>query len=150
MYRIDYSDRVLPEGGPALFRLVRFFARRWITQASMASEANVQHILVLEAVNASRDGEPTINAVAHQLGLDHSGASRMVKQTVAAGYLIRAESEQDRRRTVIRITTAGHDLLDAAHQWQRQKFDELTQTWPDHDRRQFAAYLHRLAGETTS
>ncbi|MEV4312097.1 MarR family winged helix-turn-helix transcriptional regulator [Actinocrispum sp. NPDC049592] len=139
---------MLSDGGPALFRLVRFFARRWITQASEASEANVQHVLVLEAVNASREGEPTVNAVAHQLGLDHSGASRMVKQTVAAGYLTRAESEQDRRRTVIRITASGHDLLDAAHQWQRQKFSELTRTWPDHDRQQFAVYLHRLANET--
>jgi DNA-binding MarR family transcriptional regulator len=141
---------VQTDGGPALFRLVRFFSRRWLNQASIASAANVQHILVLEAVHAAAPGEATINAVAHQLGLDHSGASRMVKDTTESGYLSRVESEQDRRRTVLRLTTQGHDLLDAAHQWQRKTFDDLTQTWSPHDRTQFAAYLTRLATETSS
>jgi DNA-binding MarR family transcriptional regulator len=146
----DVQWGVHSDGGPALFRLVRFFARRWISQASLASAGNVQHILVLEAVHATATGEATINAVAHQLGLDHSGASRMVKDATESGYLSRVESEQDRRRTVLRLTTQGHDLLDAAHQWQRRTFDELTETWSTHDRTQFAIYLTRLATQTTS
>jgi DNA-binding MarR family transcriptional regulator len=144
----DVQCGVLSDGGPALFRLVRFFARRWITQASIESDAQVQHILVLEAVHASR-GEASINAVAHQLGLDHSGASRMVKDASRAGYLTRGESEEDRRRTVLRVSQAGEALLQAAHQWQRKTFDELTQGWAEHDREQFAGYLSRLANQTS-
>ncbi|WP_207926767.1 MarR family winged helix-turn-helix transcriptional regulator [Actinocrispum wychmicini] len=137
-------------GGPALFRLVRFFARRWTNHASRdltGEMRHVQHILVVEAVHAARHNEATVNAVAHQLGLDHSGASRMVRDAADAGYLDRAESDQDRRRTVLRLTDEGRHLREAANRWQRRAFDELTETWPDHDRKQFAVYLHRLAGE---
>ena len=73
----------------------------------------------VEAVHTAGDGpgEATVGTVAHQLGLDHSGAGRMVRDTVAAGYLIRAASSTSSIR------------------WDRQ------------DRRQLAAYLQRLAGE---
>jgi DNA-binding MarR family transcriptional regulator len=46
-----------------------------------------------------------------------------------------------------RLTPNGHDLLTGSHRWQRRVFDELTVTWDQQDRRQFAAYLQRLADE---
>ncbi|MET0238047.1 MAG: MarR family winged helix-turn-helix transcriptional regulator [Kibdelosporangium sp.] len=137
------------DGGPALFRLVRFWSRRWTTRASAeltGENRHVQHILVVEAVDAMQ-GAATVNAVAHQLGLDHSGASRMVKEAAAAGYLTRAESEQDRRRTSVRLTTQGTDLLAGARRWQEQVFDELTASWDERDKAQFAGYLRKMAGE---
>jgi DNA-binding MarR family transcriptional regulator len=85
--------------------------------------------------------------VAHQLGLDHSGASRMVRDAVTAADLIRVASERDRRRVCLRLTPNGHDLLTGSHQWQRRVFDELTVTWDQQDRRQFAAYLQRVVDE---
>jgi DNA-binding MarR family transcriptional regulator len=148
-----YSGGVTHDGGPALFRLVRFFSRRWTSQASQELPdhmRNVQHILVVEAIHATTHDEATVNAVAHQLGLDHSGASRMVRDATEAGFLLRTESEQDKRRTVLKLTEQGHELLHAAHQWQRKAFDDLTGTWSDHDRKEFAGYLQRLARELST
>jgi DNA-binding MarR family transcriptional regulator len=110
---------------------------------------HVQHILVAEAVDttSSRPAEATISTVAHQLGLDHSGASRMVRDADAAGYLTRLPSERDRRRACLQLTPNGHDLLTGSRRWQRRVFDELTATWDQQDRQQFAAYLQRLADE---
>ncbi|MBP2330281.1 DNA-binding MarR family transcriptional regulator [Kibdelosporangium banguiense] len=139
----------MTDGGPALFRLVRFFSRRWATQASAeltGEMRHVQHILVVEAVGAMR-GEATVNAVAHQLGLDHSGASRMVIAAASAGYLTREESEMDRRRTVVRLTDQGSQLLAGARRWQERAFDELTASWDEQDKAQFTGYLKRIAGE---
>lgn len=136
-------------GGPPLFRLVRFFSRRWTNHASRdltGEMRHVQHILVVEAIHAARR-EPTVNAVAHQLGLDHSGASRMVRDAADAGYLDRVESDEDRRRAVLVLTDSGRHLRESAHRWQRRAFDELTESWSDEDRQQFASYLHRLARE---
>jgi DNA-binding MarR family transcriptional regulator len=133
----------MTDGGPDLFRLVRFYSRRW-TRAEVPR--HVQHVQVLEAV-AALDGDATVSAVAHQLGLDHSGASRMVRDAAAAGLLDRAESDQDRRRTVIRVTEPGRELVASARIWQRQVFDELTAAWDDRDKAQFAGYLRRLAGD---
>jgi DNA-binding MarR family transcriptional regulator len=140
------------DGGPALFRLVRFWSRRWTMRASAeltGQPRHVQHILVAEAVGSAGGGrgEATVNAVAHQLGLDHSGASRMVSDAVAAGYLTRAPSAHDRRRACLRLTKNGRDLLTGSRRWQRRVFDELTATWDERDRRQFAVYLQRLVDE---
>ncbi|NJP91923.1 winged helix-turn-helix transcriptional regulator [Nonomuraea sp. FMUSA5-5] len=136
------------EGGPALFRLVRFWSRRWAGQAATRTgqAAHVQHILVLEAVHTD-PGEATVGTVAHQLGLDHSGASRMVKDAVDAGYLERATSAHDRRRAALRLTDSGRALLAGAREWQRHAFADLTSSWDEPDRLRFAAYLSRLADE---
>jgi DNA-binding MarR family transcriptional regulator len=140
------------DDGPALFRLVRFWSRRWAGRASeelTGESRHVQHILVVEAADTSADeGEPpTVGTVAHQLGLDHSGASRMVKDAVEAGYLARDTSARDRRRASLRLTESGHALLAGSRQWQREAFEELTAGWEAADRRQFGAYLRRLADE---
>ncbi|MGJ6969153.1 MarR family winged helix-turn-helix transcriptional regulator [Streptosporangium sp. G11] len=149
------------DGGPTLFRLVRFWSRRWAGRASeelTGESRHVQHILVVEAVaaNAYLAGAApvagaheavTVGTVAHQLGLDHSGASRMVRDAVEAGYLARATSEHDRRRASLRLTESGQELLAGARQWQRQAFEELTASWAEHDRRRFAGYLQRLADD---
>ncbi|ADD43306.1 MarR family winged helix-turn-helix transcriptional regulator [Stackebrandtia nassauensis] len=156
MSRVNTSDvpnpRAAANGGPALFRLVRFWSRRWTNQPLTTSTPDgdtrrVQNIQVVEAVAAARD-EATVTTVAEQLGLDHSGASRMVRDAVAAGHLHRGESNQDRRRVALRLTDDGRQLLTASHDWQRRCFDQLTATWDDTDRRRFAAYLQRLADET--
>jgi DNA-binding MarR family transcriptional regulator len=137
------------DGGPALFRLVRFWSRRWTMRTSEVLTGqmhHVQHILVAEAVSttSNRPAQATISTVAHQLGLDHSGASRMVRDAVAAGYVSRVPSEDDRRRVCLQLTPNGHDLLAGSRRWQRHVFDDLTVTWDQRDRQQFAAYLQRL------
>ncbi|WP_432278703.1 MarR family winged helix-turn-helix transcriptional regulator [Nocardia carnea] len=147
------------DGGPALFRLVRFWSRRWsgrvfdgYSTEPAADTGRIQHIQVLEAVAAARRtrDEATVSDVATQLGIDHSGASRMVRDAVTAEYLIRLTSPHDRRRVVLEPTETGEQLLDAAHAWQRECFDRLTAGWPARDRGQFAIYLQRLADETAT
>ncbi|MEU8380512.1 MarR family transcriptional regulator [Streptosporangium sp. NPDC048865] len=149
------------DGGPALFRVVRFWSRRWAGRASeelTGEQRHVQHILVVEAVaaNARPAGAApvagayeavTVGTVAHRLGLDHSGASRMVRDAVEAGYLARATAERDRRRASLRLTESGRELLAGARQWQHRMFEELTASWAEQDRRRFAGYLQRLADE---
>lgn len=151
------SRRAIDDGGPALFRLVRFWSRRWSSQAFTGAAPGlddelkrVQHVQVVEAVAATlgTGDEATVSTVAEQLGIDHSGASRMVRDAVAAGFLARLDSAHDRRRVVLQLTGEGTNLLTASHDWQRHCFDQLTASWSEPDRRQFARYLQRLADET--
>ncbi|GAA1500463.1 MarR family winged helix-turn-helix transcriptional regulator [Dactylosporangium maewongense] len=131
-------------GGPALFRLVRFWSRRWAAGITHDEGGDVTHILVLEAISAA--GRPAqIGAVAVELGLDRSNASRMLAATVAAGLVTRTVSPQDARRTWLDLTPAGEDLLAGARAWQEQTFARLVADWPAADARRFAAYLVRLA-----
>lgn len=147
--RTHKADPTIAEGGPALFRVVRFWSRRWAAGAARQSDAHVAHVLVLEAIEAvgAAGGRAAIGDVATELGLDRSNASRMLADAVAAGFVTKAASQDDARRTVLGITPAGRSLLDAARDWQRNVFAQLVADWPAHDARRFAGYLDRLASE---
>ena len=147
------ADRVDPtEAGPALFRMVRYWSRRWVNRTSeelTGEMRHVHHILVVEAVDSGRAhlAEVTVATVANHLGLDHSGASRMVRDAVSAGYLERGTSSQDRRQVALHLTDSGRELLAGSHEWQRLTFDRLTADWSPADRQRFAGYLVRLAAQ---
>ena len=142
--------------GAALFRLVRYWSRRWILQASAhvakdvtGEQRRVQDILVLDAVAAAarRDPEVAVADVAHQLGIDRSGASRFVTAAENHGYLERRPSASDARRAVLTLTSAGRELLAGSHAWQEQVYAELTSGWEPEDAARFAGYLQRLEAE---
>ncbi len=140
------------DGGPALFRLVRFWSRRWargVAEQVGADASLPQNVLVVDAVDTLRrdDAEATVGELARQLGLDHSGASRMVAAAMQGGYVERGRSETDRRRSALALTAEGRALLDSSRRWQQARFAELTRHWDDHDRTAFAHYLGRLARE---
>ncbi|BCB90624.1 MarR family winged helix-turn-helix transcriptional regulator [Phytohabitans suffuscus] len=132
--------------GAALFRLVRFWGRRWAPQA--AGSPHVAHVQVLEALDAA--AVPTIAAVADQLGLDRSVGSRMVSEAVAAGYLQRRPDPLDGRRVLLGATDAGVTLLRQARAWQQRAFLEMTAGWSAADRERFGGYLRRLVREAPS
>jgi DNA-binding MarR family transcriptional regulator len=134
------------QGGPALFRLVRFWSRRWASGVPAAD--HVGHILVLEAISAAADdGVAQIGAVAVELGLDRSNASRMLAAAVSAGLVTRTVAAADARRTELALTPSGEALLTAARAWQEETFARLVADWPAADARRFAAYLVRLANQ---
>jgi DNA-binding MarR family transcriptional regulator len=130
------------DGGPALFRLVRFWSRRW----ARGTASHPQLVLTVDAVHAAGP-DAAVGDVARQLGLDQSGASRMVATATASGYLERTRGTTDARRRALRLTPDGETLLAAAQEWQRQTFHELTADWDPDDRAQFARYLRRLADQ---
>jgi DNA-binding MarR family transcriptional regulator len=137
------ADRIGP--GQALFRVVRFWSRRWTGAGHTVELEHARDVMVAEAVASlsQRDGA-TVNAVANELGIDQSGASRFIAQAVRRGYLRKAAARQDARRRVLKVTPAGEDLLRAAHAWQEAVFADLTAGWPEEDVRQLQAYLERL------
>ncbi|WP_342449145.1 MarR family winged helix-turn-helix transcriptional regulator [Brevibacterium marinum] len=92
-----------------------------------------------EAVHALRlrASPATVNAIAQEIGIDQSGASRLIKSATAAGYLVMAASATDGRRREASLTSAGRSMLDQAHRWQEEVFVELTTGWSDKKRRDF-------------
>jgi DNA-binding MarR family transcriptional regulator len=132
--------------GTALFRIVRFWARRWALGAA-GDERRVHAIMVLEAVDGAARADVSVADVAHELGIDHSGASRFVTAAISDGYLRRAPSTVDRRRAALAVTPSGRTLLAAARAWQDGVFAELTANWPPADAKRFADYLRRLAAQ---
>lgn len=138
-----------PRGGVALFRLVRYWSRRWSTQAATHVEAeHALDVTVLEAIDSiAATGSPSVTAVAEQLGVDRSGSSRMVSATVNRGFAVRRTDPDDTRRATLELTADGRELLVAAREWQESVFAAMTADWPPKDAARFAGYLERLAAQ---
>lgn len=127
-----------PGPGQVLFTFVRHWSRRSSAGGHEVAEQG-RLVLVTEAVHSlTQRGVPaTVNAVAHEIGIDQSGASRLVKSATEAGYLTMQASETDGRRRPATVTASGHAMLEQAHDWQEKVFDRLTESWSVQQRRDF-------------
>jgi DNA-binding MarR family transcriptional regulator len=103
---------------------------------------DLSRTLVLNLV-AEQPGEMTVGAVADELSVDPSVASRMVTDCITVGYLSRAASAHDGRRTVLHLTESGAHLLARFRRQQREAFEHVTREWSEHDRVQLARLLIR-------
>lgn len=139
-------SRAEPLGpGQSLFAFVRYWSRRGNDPADELLARRGRLVAVVEAARALAEPEPpSVNEVAAELGLDQSGASRMIKDAVDAGYLIHGRSAADGRRRVITVTDAGAALLADAHRWQEQVFGDLTEGWTVRQRADFHRGMLRL------
>lgn len=116
--------------GQAFFRFVRHWSRlSRLGNGSSARQGRL--ILVSEAVNAltARGEAATVNAIASQLGIDQSGASRFVTAAIDAGYMYLTNATGDGRRREVSLTTAGQDTVRQAQAWQEEMFAVLTEGW---------------------
>ncbi|MGH3499483.1 MAG: MarR family winged helix-turn-helix transcriptional regulator [Nocardioidaceae bacterium] len=124
--------------GQILFTFVRHWSRRSSDREHKPAEQG-RLVLVTEAVHflMQRSIAATVNAVAHEVGIDQSGASRLVKSATEAGYLTMQASEGDGRRRQATVTPSGHAMLEQAHDWQEHVFDLLTEGWSEQRRHEF-------------
>lgn len=93
----------------------------------------------------SASEEPaTVNAIVHDLGIDQSGASQLIKSATATGHLVIAASPADGRRRETSLAPAGRSMLDQAHRWQEDIFAQLTTGWSDKKRHDFQLAMSDL------
>lgn len=86
-------------------------------------------------------GSPSVGDVAELLLVDPSTASRSVDDAVQRGYLVRRACEQDRRRALLHLTEAGHELL---ARMTAVRHDLLSQVTADWDEEELADLVERL------
>ncbi|WP_326695869.1 MarR family winged helix-turn-helix transcriptional regulator [Streptomyces sp. NBC_01754] len=135
------AAELLDAVGPAFSRLRRTAA---LSVEKRVSRKDMTRTLVLNIVQdgPEHDGqEITVGVVGERLAVDPSVASRMVSDCISAGYLIRAASQRDGRRTILQLTEDGHEMLARFRSHQRSAFERITQDWPEEERLEFARLL---------
>lgn len=144
----DYQQNDLSlQAGNALFRLVRTFSRypmreQWME--GVAQNIDLSRILVTEAVasvSGNSEREITVGVVAERLDIEPSTASRLVAETIEAGYLIRKPSLTDNRKIQLELTNAGQELVANAYKYQKEVFEYFTGDWNEAERQEFAQLL---------
>ncbi|MFB6617967.1 MarR family winged helix-turn-helix transcriptional regulator [Streptomyces sp. NPDC085524] len=143
----ETAEELLNAVGPAFGKLRR---SSLLEVENPISQKDLSRTLVLNVVlEAGGDGgdgsdearEVTVGGVAEHLGADPSVASRMVSDCISAGYLIRAASQQDGRRTVLHLSPEGRDLMARFRRHQRAAYDYITADWPEQDRLDLARLM---------
>ncbi|MBB2910912.1 DNA-binding MarR family transcriptional regulator [Streptosporangium becharense] len=138
----------------ALFRLRRIWARPLRPRRAGEPQRPVQmsNVMVVHAVHKlSLDvPEVTVGAVAEQLDVDPSTASRLVNDAVGAGFVEREESAVDARRARLTLSDRGRRVLDVVVRHRRTYLDGLMADWDESDRETFARLLARFAEAATA
>ena len=70
-----------------------------------------QYQLLLQVAGAPPDATVTIAYAAERMGLKHNSMVELVDRSEKQGLLMRSEDSNDRRRTLLRVTRKGHQVL---------------------------------------
>jgi DNA-binding MarR family transcriptional regulator len=69
------------------------------------------------------EGSCNVTAVAEDLGVHMSNATRMCDRLVAAGLLDRRRADYDRRHVLLTLTAAGDELVRSAMDYRRRAIE---------------------------
>ncbi len=95
-------------------------------------------------VPLQRDGDQRCSALAHQLGVDVSVASRQIAVLERLGFVRRRPDPQDGRASLISLTPAGADALASARDLRAEWSLTALAGWDEADARQLTDLLDRL------
>ncbi|MCX5377043.1 MarR family winged helix-turn-helix transcriptional regulator [Streptomyces sp. NBC_00091] len=144
------DDELLDAVGPAFGKLRR---SSLLEVENPISQKDLSRTLVLNVVLEIAQGgarEVTVGAVGDHLGVDPSVASRMVSDCISAGYLVRAASQQDGRRTILHLSPGGQELMDRFRKHQRSAFEYITADWSERERLDFARLMLKYVASQES
>lgn len=141
----------MESGGQILFAFVRFWSRRWTGVGLGVDAERGRDIMVVEAVHAlaRTQASVSVNHVAHELGVDQSGASRMIGRAERLNLLTRERPRRIGAESSITVTAAGEEILRQAHAWQDEVLGALTADWLEEDVRSLRLLMERLVEAQT-
>lgn len=149
------APALMDSAGQALFRLGRMFSKRPLQQVLTERSGRaieLSRVLVVQAVEAGppeTEPEVTVGVVAERLDIDPSTASRLVAETIRAGYLARGDASADGRRVPLVLTDVGRELAANARRYQRAVFEQVTRDWSERERQEFARLFIQFADSVT-
>lgn len=128
-----------PDAIEAALRAARNFAGVIAQSVAQADEVTLPQLRVL--VLASRQQALSNTAVADELRVHLSNATRLCDRLVSAGLLDRRESKADRRRVELTLTPAGIQLVATVMDHRRAALVQILQRMPPETHQALAAAL---------
>ena len=110
---------------------VRALARAARVLERLSGELSLAHYRVLSAIAA---GDERASRVAERLALGKPAVSAAVDSLRQRGLIVRSEVVGDQRAAALRLTDAGHALLDEVETAMIERLAELQKRTPDGER----------------
>lgn len=134
----------------AMVRIVRTMGRRDLgrqIERALGTRVDPSFLQAIGAVDelTGADEAPTIKDIARFLDVHHSRASRLVKDAIRSGFLMRLASQEDARKSPLALTQKGRDVADAIHATRAKHLAARVHDFSKSDRRIFARLLERFA-----
>jgi DNA-binding MarR family transcriptional regulator len=101
----------------------------------------------MELAHLLADGERRLGELAVQRGVGQSVVSRQIGELEARGLVVRRPDPADGRAGLVRLTPAGHALLDDIAEARRRWLDDALGALPETDVRAATRLLTALAGQ---
>jgi DNA-binding MarR family transcriptional regulator len=124
-------------------------ASRVLIGVAARSLAAVEDTVTLTQVRAlviiASRGPLHLAALAEDMGVHPSNATRACDRLVAAGLLDRRDNPADRRHLLLTLTDAGRQLVDGVMDRRRAAIGKILHQMPPDDRAQLATVLTRFA-----
>jgi DNA-binding MarR family transcriptional regulator len=100
---------------------------------------------LLKAVAMCKDKPCRMQDIARYLGIEAPSVTRTVHALVSDGLLARHLDKDDRRASIIGLTTDGSALLRRLQAAKRARLKNALRDWPAKDRQDLARLLNQLA-----
>ncbi|MFI1927287.1 MULTISPECIES: MarR family winged helix-turn-helix transcriptional regulator [unclassified Streptomyces] len=120
----------------------------YILGRALEEECGVSHLMFEVLLILGRAGAPglSMRAIAQEQVLTTGGATRLVDRMEAAGLVTRADSPDDRRAKLVRLTPLGEETTVRASRVHVQNIERyFVDPLPAEDRRRFAEDLRLLS-----
>jgi DNA-binding MarR family transcriptional regulator len=138
----------LADIGQAMTRMRFLIGRRFIGRMAVQRIGTGLELSDIDAIGVIKrigsQQEVTVGTIAEQLRIDPSRGSRIVAELVRQGLLERAASQEDGRRSLVRVTAAGQKVLDEIEAIKREIIIEATAGWPQADVETFGRLYMRF------
>ncbi|MCY1664311.1 MarR family winged helix-turn-helix transcriptional regulator [Rhizobium sp. SL86] len=135
--------------GDSMTRMRVMMGRRVIGKMAIARAAPGLDLSQLDILYVVRrieieGGEATVGAIAEAMRLDPSRGSRIVADLVSLNLLRRQACQNDGRRSILKLTDKGEELLEEIRAVKHSIVEQATSDWSDEERLFFAQSFSRF------
>jgi DNA-binding MarR family transcriptional regulator len=136
-------DSAVDELGDAVVALIR----TWRSLGRRAPEGSQSTLAVWELARLLGNDEHRLNEIAERRGVDQSVISRQIGELQHRGLVCRRPDPSDRRASLVRLTPAGHAVLERARRLRQEWLRGALARSPVSDVQTAAGLVAALADE---
>lgn len=119
--------------------------KRLLTETDSISGVSQLTISQFQYINAIHElKEPTITTIAHQLSIAKASVSTGINKLIHKGFVVKTQSEQDKRIFYLSLTEMGEKLIDSKYRALKEYVEFIDTALSKEEAEYFEAILIKL------